>query len=715
MTAALYALSAALVAALATRAWLLRPDDHGRRAVLGLGWTLFAAYLGFAVSLLPGANAARAVWTAASLVAAAYLGRAVDATFPRPEARPAPLARLVPVAAFVGPALAAAHALGWGAIPRSSPAEIVSGALTVLAIAAATARLLRARADAPTPAIRTRIELLAIAIAAGVVLGVAEWAVRTSQTPVDDARLAFFDRGVELQGALPPMSTLLGAWTVYVLVHAQLAERVPALQERVASMLVVVLGGASLVALHAASQATVALTRFPLHASYLLLLVSCVFLTVWDAWRPLLQRRMLREIHHASRDLDDAVDALRTELPRQVTQDGLLRTLVDGLHGSGRFGTVAVWLAQPALDSYRLALGRSADGALRVVPATFAEGFEAGLAWYDRRELGITGAHPTLRSTLDELRVDVALPLRHGGAVLGWLGLRDAPWSDGLAPRELRAVTRVVASAAIGLGNIADFQRLAEARRLQALGAMSAGLAHEIRNPLAGLKGAVQVLQGDPHGPDAADMLDIVVTETDRLDRVVRDFLDVARPLVLHRDTDDLADVLDHAAGLVRAAGLPPGVEVEVDLPDPAPRVPVDGARLGQVLLNLLRNAIDALEGLPTGRVRVAAARREGVVEVTVSDDGPGIPARMRDALFTPFVTTKHHGTGLGLALSRRIVEAHDGTLDALPTPAGDATRPGATFVIRLPVGADQPSSTSDAATPAAGSGPAPVTSRVAS
>jgi signal transduction histidine kinase len=288
----------------------------------------------------------------------------------------------------------------------------------------------------------------------------------------------------------------------------------------------------------------------------------------------------------------------------------------------------------------------------------------------------------------------------------------DATWSDGFSDDERERLRAVADAAAQALANLASLRRLAEARRLAALGAMSAGLAHEIRNPLAGLKGAAQILQDEPLSGEAREMVEVVLRETDRLDRVVSSFLTFARPVHLERTRVDLRTVVRHAVKLLRAEGLPKGVAVAVH-EDEVPDVLGDGARLGQVVVNLLRNARDAVAA--SGRIEVTLAQDGGDVVLTVRDDGPGIPADALGQLGTPFFTTKPGGTGLGLALSDRIVVAHGGTLSP-PSSPGE----GATFTVRLP-GAPGPEATDDyslAARPslgAAGSVPAPGTNRLSS
>ncbi len=214
---------------------------------------------------------------------------------------------------------------------------------------------------------------------------------------------------------------------------------------------------------------------------------------------------------------------------------------------------------------------------------------------------------------------------------------------------------------------------------LAALGTMAAGLAHEIRNPLAGIKGAAQYLQVGRVGADA-DMVGVIIDEVDRLDAVVGRFLEYARPAPPAREPVELARVVRRVVQVVEAAGLPPGVELGFDVPDGVgDGLLGDADRLVQVVLNLVQNAIRAMPR--GGSVSIDAARGSDSVTLTVRDTGDGIAPGELEQIFAPFWTSRPDGTGLGLAVSRRIVESHGGTLSA-----ASVVGHGATFTVRLPL-----------------------------
>jgi two-component system sensor histidine kinase HydH len=204
-------------------------------------------------------------------------------------------------------------------------------------------------------------------------------------------------------------------------------------------------------------------------------------------------------------------------------------------------------------------------------------------------------------------------------------------------------------------------------RRLASLGEMSAVLAHEIRNPLASLKGNAQLLAASlPAGEKPRAKADRVVDEAVRLERLTQDLLTFVR-------TGELAIASTSVATLLRDAAAAVSPEITVESIDGD--VALDAQRMHQTLVNLLENAIAA--GPP---VRLVAARDGGRLAIDVIDHGPGVPADTRDKVFEPFFTNKTRGTGLGLAIARRVVELHRGTLTVDDAPGG-----GARFRIEIP------------------------------
>jgi two-component system sensor histidine kinase HydH len=218
------------------------------------------------------------------------------------------------------------------------------------------------------------------------------------------------------------------------------------------------------------------------------------------------------------------------------------------------------------------------------------------------------------------------------------------------------------------------------AERLAALGQLAAGVAHEIRNPLTSALLLIETGRKDPAAGGLTDEdLDLIEQELHRIEQSLQVFLDYARPPRLERTPCDLAAVARDALALARGRVEQQGVAVRLDLPPGGCPLEADREQLRQVVLNLILNALDALPrgGTLTVAVRPADGR---AAELSVADTGAGIPPDILPRLFEPFATGKETGLGLGLVVSKRIVEDHGGTINGVNQPDG-----GARFVVRLP------------------------------
>jgi two-component system sensor histidine kinase PilS (NtrC family) len=219
-------------------------------------------------------------------------------------------------------------------------------------------------------------------------------------------------------------------------------------------------------------------------------------------------------------------------------------------------------------------------------------------------------------------------------------------------------------------------EQLKRADRLAAVGRLASGLAHEIRNPLASISGSVQLLREDP-GIDEENrrLMGIVLKEVDRLNLLLSDFLNFARPSPLQAELVDVAVLFDELIALLRAGGQAEGVHFERLYAAPVTLL-VDRQKLRQAVWDLLLNAVDAIAANGTIRISVNAASGEIMIE----DSGAGIAPEVRERIFEPFFTTKDRGTGLGLANVYANIEAHRGRIYVEPSALG-----GACFIIELP------------------------------
>jgi len=233
--------------------------------------------------------------------------------------------------------------------------------------------------------------------------------------------------------------------------------------------------------------------------------------------------------------------------------------------------------------------------------------------------------------------------------------------------------------------------------RLAALGQMSAGLAHEIRNPLGVIKGSAEMLHqklGESN-PLASELAGYISSETNRLSALVTRFLDFARPLHAELAPQQITAVLDRSLRSVlltrKDKNEDESVKVEKQYEANLPLVPLDESLSEQAFVNLIQNAYDAM-GSQGGTLRVSAARagasKQDGVEVRIEDTGPGIPPELREQIFNPFVTTKKTGVGLGLSIVSRIIDGHHGAI-RLESGREPGEPQGARFVIFFPASAE--------------------------
>jgi two-component system sensor histidine kinase HydH len=221
-------------------------------------------------------------------------------------------------------------------------------------------------------------------------------------------------------------------------------------------------------------------------------------------------------------------------------------------------------------------------------------------------------------------------------------------------------------------------EQLRRADRLSALGELSAGMAHEIRNPLGSIRGTAEILRDGVTADDPKlEFAEILIREVDRLNGVLEDFLRFARPTPIEYGRFSVSAVVGDVLDLTRQQALRNHVEVRLAL-DEDRDVPGQGEQIKQALLNL---ALNALQAMPDGGIlEVSSMNLPQAVEIKISDNGPGVAPEDRQRIFNPFVTTRESGTGLGLAITQRIVHGHDGHIVLESTPGQ-----GASFTVCLP------------------------------
>jgi two-component system sensor histidine kinase HydH len=329
---------------------------------------------------------------------------------------------------------------------------------------------------------------------------------------------------------------------------------------------------------------------------------------------------------------------------------------------------------------------------LPILAASWGWGIRGGLlvagaviAIYLPHAFGLFGVHPDPASAIDK-GAEILLYGGVGGLV-GWFVDRERGTSRRLrgllAEREQTLGERDRA-----LEELRDAQEtLVQSEHQAAMGFLTAGLAHEIRNPLGAIRGSAEILGKAPSGDERTQRVAArLVDETERLDGVLTRFLHFARHERGEAQPTNLADMADEVVQLVGAEAAQRGIDISHQRCSPTPTVLLDGGALRQVLLNLVLNAMQVQpEG---GKVRLHSGvdSEAGALPLfaRVEDAGPGIPPEERAAVFHPYYSTRAGGTGLGLAISQRVVADHGGVLKV-----GDGALGGASFELRLPLNGD--------------------------
>ena len=474
-------------------------------------------------------------------------------------------------------------------------------------------------------------------------------------------------------------------------------------------------------------------------------LAAIVFLVLFKPLEHEVETRINRFFFRERYDLETSVVELRRRLAHTLENEEMIQVVLVGLERSRRVTSCAIYLRDLDDSGFDVVGSIGAQpptrlDALAMRPLLERLGMSLSLeelareAESDRHPSGAVGAREALAPTmtaveaLGPFKSSVILAIRGDSEELvGLMCVADDRVRDAFTPEEAVLLETVAAQMGVAIANSRIYARMKDRDRLAALGSMAAGLAHEVKNPLGAIKGAAQLLEELGVGgvkeadPSIKEFLGIILEETDRLNRVVGSFLDYARPHAGNPVPVDVNAAVRRSVQILSSQQAE-GLDLKLELSEELPRARIDPEKLRQVLLNLVHNAIHAMDG--NGRVTVAtthrragrgawapASERSGtlrtddgggeLVEISVHDTGPGISQKVLKNLFVPFFTTKEKGTGLGLAISQSIVQNAGGSI-YVQTAAGSGTK----FVISLPaadetVATPLPSAPFDAARPA--------------
>jgi len=434
-----------------------------------------------------------------------------------------------------------------------------------------------------------------------------------------------------------------------------------------------------------------------------------VILILLDPLRTKVEEMVVRIFFRERFALLDALGMLRARMANVIDISELARLVLDTLHETGRVTHASVYLLAEDRPGYRLLDSRGPlpasfldTAAARGLLFAVASGQKAVLLENVERR-GATMRLQSVegrryrdelkrlndtRAALVQMKAGITVPLVGNDRVIGFLNLWDERVPEAYASDEIALILEVAEKLATVLENSKLYEKIRERDRLAALGEMAAGLAHEIRNPLGAIKGAAQCLDPRRLPGEDGEFLEVIVEEVNRLNGVVTAFLDYARPMKQSFGPTDLNEVVTRTMRLIQN-DVPANVQLAVELDLLLPRADGDAEQLKQVLINLVQNAVQALD-TREGRITVRTEKPERfgefrnaggeVLEVRVSDNGPGIPTDQQPHIFVPFFTTKQKGTGLGLAICQRIVKNHGGSI-SVQSKASEGT----TFIIRLP------------------------------
>jgi signal transduction histidine kinase len=633
---------------------------------------LTAAYGAYCLGI--GAAQLGAAWGRAfadlGLIAAGPLALWVAATL---TDRGAALARVAP--ALIGvPFAFAAAIVAW----REPPKALHLGAYAVAFAGVAGGALTLARhapsaedSDAPD-ARRLRYLVVAHAIVAGsALLDVVMW-----------------------QLALPRVGALLTPPLYLYAARLHLAQvRVADLRQLVGNTLALAVMAVGLAAFFAAIRIWVGerLDLFVFNA----FAVSFALLFFFAPMRDRIQSAIERRFVAGKLALERGLRPLRERLKHILTLDELLEELLGALEKADVFRASSLFLRDDATLGFQLAGSFGLPTRTRVSllnepvwvsaleHADVLQSEELARRRDDPKNAADRARLEALCQTLRDLDAELVLPLRAKSQVVGFWTLADARSQESFSSDEVQLLRSVADQIATSIENSKTFERVRARDRFVSLGEMAAGLAHEIRNPLAAIRGAVAVLQ-QPTDAKGAELWAVIIEEIARLNRVVESFLDYARPATRRATIRDVGAFVKSCVEAVSRSKSRADVALALDIEEGLLPLHADADQLERVVVNVVQNAYEAL--VDGGTVRVGVRRAQGSgsydtwLEIAVEDDGPGMDDTTLERAFIPFYTTKEQGTGLGLALCERLIRAQGGTIQLRSRPGE-----GTIVLIRLP------------------------------
>jgi len=551
---------------------------------------------------------------------------------------------------------------------------------------------------------------------------------RTAPTRVDAARIRYLfggglivlclhvlERILHLFDIeLPPISLAATLLYLYVISQTIVRYRILDLYEMLGRFVLMTAMGIALAGIYTALVFWAG-SGFSINA----FLASLVILILFDPLRDLVERKIADFFFGERRVLEQMVTELRRRLAHSISVDTMVEVLLVGLEESRRVTHAGLYLIDPHGRGFDLRSHIGPPPALQRVEAAVARRHlkpfasagalsATGLASRRDRLLRTGGREEAdqmgeVAELLANLSADALILVEGEEQLLGLLTVRDDRVRDAFSAEDVALLTGLAGQIAITVENSQLFQQMKERDRLAALGEMSAGLAHEIRNPLGAIKAAVQVIEemsedSLPASRPEHEFFGVIVEEVDRLNRVVSDFLSYARPSSGLPKEVDVNEILKRTMQLIET-GRGHKASLVVDYGAELAGVLIDGEKLHQVFLNLTLNALQAMGDQADAKLEIATRIKKvrrmrrvqngfdpvRFVEIRFSDNGPGIEPEVLQRIFIPFYTTKTKGSGLGLSLCQRIIRDAGGDIE-VRSQVGQGT----IFTVVLPACGDE-------------------------
>lgn len=446
---------------------------------------------------------------------------------------------------------------------------------------------------------------------------------------------------------------------------------------------------------------------------YNAVLAAIVFTVLFDPLRTEVEKRIRQFLFRERIALETSVTELKRELAHSLQSDEIVENTLSGIERSRRVTSAAIYFRDADGNGFDLmgSIGSPAPKriellALRplvdrlVAKKAFSLEELARDAQSAKEDPVLASSDATLGAFKRSIAFGIFQSFEGASVLAGFVLLLDERSYDAFSPEDIALFAEIGPQMGVALANAKIYGRMKEKDRLAALGAMSAGLAHEIKNPLGAIKGAAQLLEEEPNNPE---FVGIIIEEVDRLNRVVGSFLDYARPHAGNPIPLDVNAAVKRTIQILSSQTLS-DVDIITDLDESVSRAKIDPEQFRQVLMNLLQNGIQAMDGggtltVTTTNRKVPQSRRssasieqggaasersvrveDGFVEIAVRDTGPGIAQQVLKNLFVPFFTTKQQGTGLGLAISQSLIQNVGGRIEVV-SHAGSGT----TFTLIIP------------------------------